>query len=452
MREIFQAIARHAATRPDDIAFRDPAGALDWATLAKRVLGTAAALRQFGDRPLGIIHSNTVDYVLTDLAASFNGQTIVPLPPFFSPSQIEHLGRTAGLAAIIGPDTPLDTGRGDGRTLEDAADQAWRVIFTSGSSGTPKGVRIGSRQIMASAHGLIEASGASQSDQHLSILPHAQLLEQIAGILVPILVGAQVTLAPALTRAFLTSDGAAMAQILSAQNFTTTVIVPKILSMWLDAGQPAPLRLRLVALGGAPVSPELLDRAARTGLPVFEGYGLSECCSVVSMNRPGSNRSGSVGRSVAGTEITIEDGEIVVSGPTVMAGYLGGAPAAGQRWHTGDLGHMDADGYLYIDGRRDNLIVTPEGRNISPEWVERQVAHLTDAALVQIRDRLVLIVAQGCDRAALACALAPLPAYARPACVLDMPPDAGPLMRPSGAPDRQLARKIAEGAQIGLCG
>lgn len=445
MRAIFDAIAQHARTRPDAVAFRDPQGTLSWSALAGRLLDTAAALRRHGPGPLGITHSNTLDYVLTDLAASFNGQTIVPLPPFFSPAQIDHVRQAAGLVAVIGPQTPVACTGGDGRGLADAAPEAERIIFTSGSSGTPKGVRIGAGQIMASARGLLAASGAGPGDRHLSILPHAQLLEQIAGILVPILAGAQVTLDPAVTTAFLTSDGDTLVRRIAAHDPSTTVIVPKILSLWLDADMPVPAHLRLVALGGAPVPAALLDRAASAGIPVCQGYGLSECCSVVSFNRPGANRPGTAGQPIAGTRISIENDEIVVHGPTVMRGYLNGAPV-GQSWRTGDLGAVDADGYLTVYGRKDNLIVTPEGRNISPEWVEQQVAHLTDAALVAAQEHLVLVVARAPDHGALTRALASLPAYARPTRIVGMPPDAGPLMRLSGSPDRALALRIATDA------
>ncbi len=442
MRELFEAIARHAETRPDGIAFEDPGSAVTWRELAGRILTTAAGLRRLGSGPIGIGYSNTIDYVLTDLAATFNGQSIVPLPPFFSAAQIDHLRQVAGLVAIIGPENPAPQAGADGYGLQDAAIEPERIIFTSGSSGTPKGVRLGCRQIMTSARGLLDASAARPSDRYLSILPHAQLLEQIAGIFVPILAGASVIMDPDLTRAFLAGDGAALAAGLIRCNPTTTVIVPRILSHWLDSGMVSPPALRLVALGGAPVSAELLARAAAVGLPVCEGYGLSECCSVVSFNRPGELRPGSAGRPIAGTSVRIEDGEIIVRGPTVMDGYLGSADA-GPEWRTGDLGMLDRDGFLHVHGRKDRLIVTSEGRNVSPEWVERQVAHLTDAVLAQIDEELVLITARGARPDDLARALASLPAYARPRRIVTVPPGEEPLFRPDGAPDRLRAQKLA---------
>ena len=105
------------------------------------------------------------------------------------------------------------------------------------------------------------------------------------------------------------------------------------------------------------------------GIPVYEGYGLSECCSVVTLNRPGALKKGTVGRPLPGLEISIDEGEIVVEGPSVMEGYLGGPELSGA-WRTGDLGSLDEAGYLTVFGRKDNLIVTSLGRNVSPEWIE----------------------------------------------------------------------------------
>jgi len=131
----------------------------------------------------------------------------------------------------------------------------------------------------------------------------------------------------------------------------------------------APESLRFVAVGGAPAPEALVEAAWALGIPVFEGYGLSECCSVVALNRPGARKNGSVGRALPGLKMSIDQQEIIVEGPSVMDGYLGGTDA-GRVWRTGDLGAIDADGYLTVHGRKDNLLVTAAGRNVSPEWIE----------------------------------------------------------------------------------
>ena len=207
------------------------------------------------------------------------------------------------------------------------------------------------------------------TDRYLSVLPQSLLLEQIAGIYLPLAVGASIYL-PAASAA---SPGQHIRLAAEESEATATVLVPELLAAWVKeltaVGRQAPASLRVIAVGGAPVSPQLAAAAWRQGLPVYEGYGLSECCSVVSLNRPDARRAGTVGRPLAGLQVTIEDGEIVVGGPTVMSGYLGDVPVSGV-WRTGDLGTFDADGFLRVSGRKDNIIVTAEGRNVSPEWVE----------------------------------------------------------------------------------
>ncbi|MGQ3058276.1 MAG: AMP-binding protein, partial [Nevskia sp.] len=180
--------------------------------------------------------------------------------------------------------------------------------------------------------------------------------------------------------------------------------------------------LRVVAVGGASVSPRLIDRAVALGLPVYEGYGLSECGSVVALNRPGAARPGSVGRPLPGLDVQVSDrGELVVSGRGFL-GYVGeAARAADAPVATGDLGHFDADGYLHLDGRSKNLIVTAFGRNVSPEWIERELtvaAAIPQAAVFgDGQPSLSAVIASTASDAAIDAALAAvnalLPDYAR---------------------------------------
>ncbi|MDX1488769.1 MAG: AMP-binding protein, partial [Acidiferrobacterales bacterium] len=136
----------------------------------------------------------------------------------------------------------------------------------------------------------------------------------------------------------------------------------------------APAGLRFLAVGGAPVSRRLLRRAGACGVPVYEGYGLSECASVVAVNGPGQQRIGSVGKLLPHIRLEFaDDGEILVAG-AVFDGYLGDHLEARERFvATGDLGYLDSDGYLYITGRKKHMFVTSFGRNVAPEWIEREL-------------------------------------------------------------------------------
>jgi long-subunit acyl-CoA synthetase (AMP-forming) len=185
---------------------------------------------------------------------------------------------------------------------------------------------------------------------------------------------------------------------------------------------PAPRCLRFVAVGGARVSPALIERARALGLPVYEGYGLTECASVVALNTPEADRRGSVGQPLPHVGVRIaEDGEIAVSG-TGFLGYVG-QPFSEPEFLTGDLGRLDADGFLHVEGRRKHVLITSFGRNVAPEWPEAEL--LAGAALAQAavfgegRPQLcaVLVPAPAASDAAIAeqvgAANARLPDYAR---------------------------------------
>lgn len=135
--------------------------------------------------------------------------------------------------------------------------------------------------------------------------------------------------------------------------------------------------LRFMAVGGGKVSPNLLQDAKALNLPVYEGYGLSECGSVVSLNTPKAKREGSVGKPMPHASVSIAaSGEVMVKG-NAMQGYINHDTSSNNKGNgviaTGDIGYVDNDGYLYITGRRKNVLISSFGRNISPEWVEAQL-------------------------------------------------------------------------------
>ena len=128
--------------------------------------------------------------------------------------------------------------------------------------------------------------------------------------------------------------------------------------------------LSFIAVGGSKISPSLIIAARFLGLPVYEGYGLSECGSVVSLNTPSHDYPDSVGKTLPHIKAKIDDGEIIVENP-IYLGYLGDNPLkADAALSTGDLGEISATGALKISGRKKNIIITSHARNISPEWIE----------------------------------------------------------------------------------
>ena len=153
------------------------------------------------------------------------------------------------------------------------------------------------------------------------------------------------------------------------------ILPPQLLKLvvGLASQQLFPDSFRYIAVGGAPIGKTLLDQAEALNLPVFQGYGLSEACSVLSVNRPGEQRSGSVGKPLPHADINIsDDGEIIASG-TIFNGYLNSTKEPSGELATGDLGYIDDDGYLFITGRKKDTIITDYGRNSAPEWLESEL-------------------------------------------------------------------------------
>ncbi len=386
MVEILNVLRAGSRHRSDAVAVADDHCALTGSELAARVAGLAAILR---DRPqkIGLLGDNGTEWAIAQLAAWTAGKTVVPMPSFFSRLQLEHVLRDAGVDHVVATREAVGLANTLGVGITPASARAadcfpepimggGLIVYTSGSTGRPKGVCHGLKQIDWQTRALAEAIEARPGDSYLSVLPLALLLETITAICVPVLVGARTQFAAGMADAVGSGRPLSLRAAFERWRPTTAVLVPQLLSIWVAEleveGKRAPDSLRFVAVGGARVPEALAARAWELGIPVHEGYGLTECCSVVAVNRPGRRKDGTVGLPLPGLDISIEDGEVVVRGPSVMDGYLHAGPTIGL-WQTGDLGQVGQDGFLTVTGRKDSLIVTTSGRNISPEWIEAMV-------------------------------------------------------------------------------
>ena len=155
-----------------------------------------------------------------------------------------------------------------------------------------------------------------------------------------------------------------------------SVLVPQLLWAWVGGlrWRAASAHLRRCGLSRSaapPVPPQVAEAAWALGTFPRHTKAMASLSAalVVSVNRVGDRQPGTAGRALEGLSVSIDDGEIVVDGPLITDGYLGGG-AAERPWRTGDLGAIDGDGFLTIHGRKDNLLVTAFGRNVSPEWIE----------------------------------------------------------------------------------
>ena len=388
-----------ACFHPHQLIASNSTRSITAAALTERCRRLAAELVERKVRVLVLQLDNGIDWLMVDLACQWAAICLVPLPAFFSAEQRRHVFAQVAVDAII-CDRPglfaellgerlvarvkTATGALDLLLLAAAEnpgtlpEHTGKITFTSGSTGHPKGVCLSKQQIIQQARALAEVVERVKP-RHLCLLPLSTLLENVAGLYTPLLAGGEVILPGLEEVGFAGSsalDPGRFVATLSRYRPTSMILTPQLLLVLVEAvdrGWTPPPTLRFVAVGGAKVSIDLLLRAQRLGLPVYEGYGLSECASVVSLNTPERHRHGSCGQPLPHVSIEIVAGEIVVSG-NAMLGYVGEPQNWGRQGiASGDIGRISADGYLFIDGRKKNVLISSYGRNINPEWVESEL-------------------------------------------------------------------------------
>lgn len=368
-------------------------GAESWNRQALRaqmkLVADALSARVEPRAPVGLLADNSPEWIAIDLATQELGLTLVPLPAFFTPAQWAHTVRESGIGAIFCAHEALAQSLGfetrstyagtlglyeSPRAAPADSDlrDVQKITFTSGTTAEPKGICLGAAQQWQVAESIASPLTRIGIARHLSLLPFAVLLENVAGVYTALLCGAQIV-CPPLQEVGLSGssgfDAERCLQAIARYRPDSMILLPQMLQAIVTRAEPRDARLaslRFAAVGGAR-TPEALIRAARQkGIPAYEGYGLSECSSVVALNTPGADRIGSVGKPLAHRRVRIApDGEIEVG-----EGGPGPGPYAGKWLRTGDIGHLDDDGFLFIEGRRKNLLITGFGRNVSPEWPE----------------------------------------------------------------------------------
>lgn len=383
----------HLAAFDGAIALREGDRQISYTQLLAEVEQRSKRLQALGARRIALALDNSIEWVMWDLAALHAGLVCVPVPGFFSSSQQVHVLNSAGIDCLIGPESSLFSALGFSASAEPGARGVLqrpravvselpagtcKITYTSGTTGQPKGVCLDVATQLAVAQSVLQASASCQIERHLCVLPLATLLENIAGVYAPLLAGAQIELMPMAQVGLLGASQFDLPRFLGAlaqAQPNSLILLPQLLLALVSAaerGLPVPESLRFIAVGGGRVASQLLHRADALGLPIFEGYGLSECASVVCLNTPEQRRIGTVGQPLPHLQVRLgADQEVQVKGPHFL-GYLGDPPTTDEWLGTGDLGHFDGP-FLVLHGRKKHQFITAFGRNVNPEWVEAEL-------------------------------------------------------------------------------
>jgi long-chain acyl-CoA synthetase len=430
------------------------------------VCGLRAAGLERGDRA-AIYAENCVEWALTDWACLCAGVVPVPIYPSLTAPQVAYILRDsevkvvfvsaqlaermlAAIAQAGGGARPVAFGTvgvfadrvepwsdflsagadrladlSDARFREAAlsatADDVATMLYTSGTTGTPKGVMLTHANVASNVRAVCMVLEVEGTDTTVSFLPLSHILQRMADYLffwtgcaigyprsldtlIPDLKTFQPTIVVSVPRIYEKIYNGIMAATGPKKRLIdwAASVADRVATLRLEGREPTGLlglkyrvgdalvfrkvkrtvggRLRFFVSGGGPLSPELNRFFYSIGLTILEGYGLTETSPVTNVNTVEHFRIGTVGRPVPGTEIRIAaDGEILVRGPQVMKGYYRNPEATaavidGEGWFaTGDIGEIDADGFLKITDRKKDLIVTAGGKNVAPQPIENRL-------------------------------------------------------------------------------
>jgi len=395
-----------------------------------------------GDRVV-IWAVNRPEWGLAYLGALHAGIVLVPLDVRSAPDFAFKIARrtrasavlasrqTAALAEGLGLPTVLiesipDRAR-DAEPLPPAevtSNDLVEVVFTSGTTGEPKGAMITHANLAANADTLGQVFPFQKDERLLSILPLSHLFEQTAGFLAPLLYGCSIVYP-------VSRQPAVLMRTFRENRVTMLLVVPAGLKLLNNAIErkvdatgkrhlferlhavarraPRPVRrllfrsvlsqfggrFRTLAVGAAALETELANRWMEMGFEVLQGYGATELSPVVSFTHPQRNRLGTVGQAIPGVDIRIaDDGEVLVRGPNVFAGYWEDPEATTAAidpdgsYHTGDIGELSPDGFLTLRGRKKDMLAMPDGTKVYPEDIEAVLARdprIRDATVVGLQ-------------------------------------------------------------------
>ncbi len=402
---LFQATVARRPEQPAAGRIRD--GVLSWKTwqelnvdVQRAMAGLQAAGVQTGNRVVQYA-PNSYEWIVTDLAILTLGAVHVPLHATLPMTQVSEqialaepqlLVREAhsqflskgSISCVTHEELLRNSENHRSKIINPKSSDLATILFTSGTTGHPRGVMLSHGNLASNAIATTEAVGSPHEETRLCFLPLSHIYARTCDLYTWLYRGTRIVLAE--SRETILRD---------CQIVKPTVLngvpyfyqkVAQALHVAGKANQPEALKellggqVRLCFCGGAAVAPEVERLFAEQGLPLLSGYGLTEAAPVISATRKENYRPGSVGRVLEGVEVKLSDhGEILVRGPNVMQGYWRDEAATREAmvdgWlHTGDLGEFDLAGNLRIVGRHKELIVLTTGKKVSPSAVEQQLA------------------------------------------------------------------------------
>jgi o-succinylbenzoate---CoA ligase len=394
---------RRASVQPDHPAVMTDGRSVTYAELARRACAAGGRLVrmgvQHGDR-VAVLLQNGLEFVEVMYGLMGCGAVLVPLHSRLTPTEVSREVADCGARLVLARPETLHSVAGmfsapvsvrawslcpaeeavhrTGTGMRIDLDEVHSVIYTSGTGGPSKGVRLTYGNHWWSTIGSALNLGVHADDRWLACLPFCHV-GGLSILLRSVIYGTTAVV----------HDGFDPARVNGAIDEDRVTIVSLVATMLrrmlTERGEkPYPSWLRCLLVGGGPVPLSLLEECAARNLPVVQTYGLSEAASQVTTLAPGDalRKLGSAGKPLLPTEVEIagarrpvpvgEIGEILVRGPTMSPGYVGQAepPTDAEGWlHTGDVGRFDAEGFLHVLGRRDDVIVSG-GENVHPVEVE----------------------------------------------------------------------------------
>ncbi len=388
-------VRRGARATPDRVALIDGATRLTWSELDARVSAAALALRAAGlddgDR-LALQLGTGVDFVLLYLGAGRAGLVVVPVNPAYTLPELTHVLNNSGARLLVASET-VATVSPPRRTAADLLGQAPPgedphrdrvgeevavLLYTSGTSGRPKGAMLSTRALLANLAQVaaLDPPMITGSDVAFVPLPLFHVFGLNAGLGIALDAGAATVLADRF-------DPVESLATMAAEHVTVVIGAPGMFAQWarLDLG-PAFASVRYALSGSAPLPAALVEQYASRGIVLYEGYGLTEAAPAVTLNR--SAKGGSIGTPLPGVEVELRDqdgapieedddpGELFVRGPNLFSGYWpdgAGGPDADGWFGSGDIAVRDDDGDLILVGRSSELVLV-NGFNVYPAEVE----------------------------------------------------------------------------------